>query len=581
MSQRNVRPTLEALRRSQRELERQIREKSAELEKTTKALQAEITGRERIEKELTARVRQQAAIAQIGQLALSGAELSVIMEHACALVARTLDVEFCKILELLPDGEALRLRAGVGWKEGSVGRAIVNAGIHSQAGYTLLSAAPVIAEDLRTETRFSGPPLLHDHGIVSGMSVIISGAGRPFGVLGAHTVKQRTFSRDDVYFLEAVANVLGEAIERKKAEDEIQRGTNWIQSLIDTTQDAVISIDRQGRIVLFNPAAERIFGYGRAEVQGKKVNILMAKPYGSEHDDYISRYERTGEARAIGRIRTVQARRKNGEIFPIELSVAEVKTDEEIRYGAFIRDISEKVKLQERSVEEERLAAIGATAAKLAHEISNPLSGMYMQVQAVEQRLVGQQLQRVETVQAIRLKMRSLRDEINRLHSLLDDFTSLSRRDKYSFRPTDVARLVAQVIEMEMENYRARGIGIRQDLASDLPRIHADRDRLKQALLNLCKNAMEAMPQGGQLTVRGARSEKQVIFEIIDTGVGIPPGIDIFEPFVTTKPKGTGLGLMTARQIILAHQGTITYTSGAGKGTSFKLILPLSPSPEH
>jgi two-component system sensor kinase FixL len=373
----------------------------------------------------------------------------------------------------------------------------------------------------------------------------------------------------------------GEALERKRAEEEIKRGAGWVQSLIATTQDAVISIDRQGRIVLFNPSAERIFGYERAEVQGQKVNILMAEPYGSEHDEYISRYEHTGEARAIGRIRTVQARRKSGEIFPIELSVTEIKTDKEVRYGAFIRDISEKVKLQERLVEEEKLAAIGATAAKLAHEISNPLSGMYMQVQAVEQRLEEQQLKRVETIPAIRLKLRSLRDEINRLHSLLGEFTSLSRREKYSFRPTDLARLVAQVIEMEMENYRARGIRIRQDLTSDLPRIHADRDRLKQALLNLCKNAMEAMPKGGQLTFRGARSEKQVIFEIIDTGVGIPPGIDIFEPFVTTKSKGTGLGLMTARQIILAHQGTITYTSEAGKGTAFKLTLPLSPSPEN
>ena len=104
----------------------------------------------------------------------------------------------------------------------------------------------------------------------------------------------------------------------------MRRGQAWLQSLIETTQDAVLSIDRQGRVVLFNPAAERIFGYARDEVIGQKVNMLMAEPYATEHDEYIARYEKTGEARAIGRIRTVTARRKDGEPFPIELSVTEI-----------------------------------------------------------------------------------------------------------------------------------------------------------------------------------------------------------------------------------------------------------------
>ena len=123
---------------------------------------------------------------------------------------------------------------------------------------------------------------------------------------------------------------------------EVRRGQAWLQSLIETTQDAVLSIDRQGCIVLFNPAAERIFGYTRHEVSGQKVNMLMAEPYATEHDEYIARYEKTGEARAIGRIRTVMARRKNGELFPIELSVTEIAVDKEVHYAAFIRDISEK-----------------------------------------------------------------------------------------------------------------------------------------------------------------------------------------------------------------------------------------------
>ena len=250
-----------------------------------------------------AEITMRGAVAQIRQRALSGIELSALMDEVAALIAQTLGVEFCKILELLPDGKGLLLRAGVGWSNGFVGVATVNAGAESQAGYTLLSNAPVIVEDLQAETRFSGPPLLRDHGVVSGLSVIIPGRDRPFGVLGAHTVKRRAFKPDDVHFLEAVANVLSEAIERKKAEEEIRRdisevrrGQAWLQSLIETTQDAVLSIDRQGRVVLFNPAAERIFGYTRNEIVGQKVNLLMAEPYATEHDGYIEHYDKDGRS---------------------------------------------------------------------------------------------------------------------------------------------------------------------------------------------------------------------------------------------------------------------------------------------
>ena len=171
---------------------------------------------------------------------------------------------------------------------------------------------------------------------------------------------------------------------------EVRRGRAWLQSLIETTQDAVLSIDRQGRVVLFNPAAERIFGYTRNEIVGQKVNLLMAEPYSREHDGYIEHYENTGEARAIGRIRTVTARRKNGEAFPIELSVTKIAEDQEVQYAAFIRDISEKARLQARAVENERLIAIGTTAAKIGHELANPLNGMSLTIQLLEQRLSKQ-----------------------------------------------------------------------------------------------------------------------------------------------------------------------------------------------
>jgi two-component system sensor kinase FixL len=354
-----------------------------------------------------------------------------------------------------------------------------------------------------------------------------------------------------------------EITERKRAED-------WIHSLIETTQDAVISIDRQSRIVLFNPAAERVFGYAEAEVRGQKVALLMAEPYASEHDAYIERYERTHEPRAIGRIRTVTARRKNGDLFPIELSVTEVKTDEAVLYVAFLRDISEKVRLQEQLIERERLAAIGTTAAKLGHEIGNPLHSMSLAAELLEQRLG--ELTDDETVQ---LSVRVLRNQIARLANLLGEFRSLSRRQQFTFRSTNLRDLVHDVLTAELPHYTERGVAVEQLFASDLPLVQVDQDKLKQAVLNLCKNAVEAMPQGGTLTVQVHSSGAQVRVEVTDTGTGISPDINIFEPFITTKKEGTGLGLPIVRQIVDAHGGTLTYHSEPGKGTTFVVTLPL------
>ena len=187
----------------------------------TVAVIQNVTERKKHEKDLARRASQQAAVAELGMRALAEDDLQAVMNEAVTLVVRPLAVEYCELLELLPGGEELLLRAGVGWKEGLIGKEMVGAGLGSQAGYTLLSDQPVIVEDLRNETRFSGPTLLHDHGVVSGMSTIIQGRAAPFGVLGAHTTSHRTFTQDDVNFLQAVANVVAMAIERKQAEEKL------------------------------------------------------------------------------------------------------------------------------------------------------------------------------------------------------------------------------------------------------------------------------------------------------------------------------------------------------------------------
>jgi PAS domain S-box-containing protein len=185
----------------------------------TRCFTLDVTARKCAEATLQVRARQQQAIASLGELALRERDLQQVFEHATAVAARTLEVEYCKVLELLPDGSEVLLRAGVGWQEGLVGAARVSTGRDSQAGYTLFADSPVIVADLLEEQRFSGPPLLFDHGVVSGMSCIIRGPeGTPWGVLGIHSTRRIDFTQDDVSFLTAVANVLAHAIQRDRAE---------------------------------------------------------------------------------------------------------------------------------------------------------------------------------------------------------------------------------------------------------------------------------------------------------------------------------------------------------------------------
>jgi len=192
----------------------------------------DITERKRAEEALAGRARQQAAVAELGRRALTGEDLSDLFEEAVRAVARTLDVEYTKVLELLPGGRSMLLRAGVGWKEGFVGRATIPAGLDSQAGYTLQSREPVVVEDLATERRFSGPPLLWEHNVVSGVSVLIGSRENPWGVLGAHTSRRRAFTQDDIHFLQAVANLLAVAIERKRVEEELARHRDRLEELV-------------------------------------------------------------------------------------------------------------------------------------------------------------------------------------------------------------------------------------------------------------------------------------------------------------------------------------------------------------
>ncbi len=215
-----------------------------------------VSEREASQELLRIHARQQGVVADLGQFALEVSDLNEVLNQVVVRLAETLDVEFCAILELMPDGKQLRLRAGVGWREGLVGSATVDGDVTSQVGFTLMSHAPVIVADLRREFRFSGPALLTDHGIVSGMSCLITGApDSPYGVLGVHTVHTRSFSQVDAHFLESIANVVAQSVQRFFAETErarsveqLRRSRDMFLNLIQNNPFGVYLVDSNFRL---------------------------------------------------------------------------------------------------------------------------------------------------------------------------------------------------------------------------------------------------------------------------------------------------------------------------------------------
>ena len=244
---------------------------------------------------------------------------------------------------------------------------------------------------------------------------------------------------------------------------------------------------------------------------------------------------------------------------------------EELRKAA--EDILRSVqKDAEKSVRDcERLAALETTATLFAHEVANSLNGIFASLQLLDMKA------REENSPDPELKslLGSATQEIKRLGSLLQDFRSFVRPQKYYIEAMDLAGLIDEAINTEKLLYDSMGIKVKFEFPDALSPVMVDEEKIKQAILSICKNAVEAMPSGGVLKFRAYESEGGIFLEIADTGAGIPKGLEIFEPFLTTKPLGSGLGLPIVSQIISAHKGTIDYASEAGKGTTFKIGLPV------
>jgi len=356
-----------------------------------------------------------------------------------------------------------------------------------------------------------------------------------------------------------------------------------LNSILDTVPEAMVVIDERGVMQSFSSAAERLFGYRAAEVIGQNVKLLMPSPYREEHDGYLARYRQTGERRIIGIGRVVVGQRKDGSTFPMELAVGEMRTGTQHYFTGFIRDLTERQQtearlqeLQAELVHVSRLTAMGEMASALAHELNQPLSAISNYRKGSRRLLETSTDQRADKV---RDAMDKAADQALRAGQIIRRLRDFVARGETERRVEDVKKLVEEASALALVGAKDSGVRVRFDLAPGADFVLADKVQVQQVLLNLIRNAVEAMEGCAKrdLVVATARApDNMVEISVADSGTGISPEISaqLFQPFVTTKAHGTGVGLSISRTIIEAHGGSIAPRPNAGGGTVFSFTLP-------
>jgi two-component system sensor kinase FixL len=359
---------------------------------------------------------------------------------------------------------------------------------------------------------------------------------------------------------------------------------NQLQAILDAAIDAVVVIDHHGRILLANRAVERLFGWSAEELIGSNVSMLMPEPDRSAHAAYIAHFLATGEPHVIGTGRDVQAQHRDGACFPAHLSVGRVAGAEPPQFVGFVHDLSDRLReaedarrMSERLMQVSRVATMGELAAGIAHEINQPLTAISNYAVAAE-RLLGCEQPDMEDVQ---LALREIAAEAHRAGGIVRRMRRMVRTNGEEAQRTPVAELIEELRGICLADARANDTSLRFDLQAGLPELLVHRVQITQALLNLVRNAIEALlaePPGAREVMISARrtSEGDCEIAVSDNGPGVAPQMldRMFEPFRSTKPNGTGLGLPMSQTIAQAHGGKLRHEAGQPRGASFILTIP-------
>jgi two-component system sensor kinase FixL len=361
-------------------------------------------------------------------------------------------------------------------------------------------------------------------------------------------------------------------------------GETHLRSILATVPDAMVVIDEAGRILSFSAAAEKMFGFTEAEVMGENVSMLMPSPDRERHDRYMGNYRDTGQRKIIGIGRVLTARHRDGYTFPIELSVGEAKVGDQRIFTGFIRDLTERQRsenrlqdLQSELAHVGRVSEVGTLASALAHELNQPLTAIANYCEGARD-LLGDNPD-AESLTMAREALDEAAQQSVRAGQIvrrLRDFITYGHTERKLER---LPRLVAEANALALVGSREYGIEVDVELAAGADRVLVDRIQIQQVLLNLIRNAIEAMIDSPvrQLTISAVPDGNGMIqISVADTGKGISPDTigQIFQPFVTSKEQGMGIGLSICRTIIEAHGGRIWFEPGRAGGTVFHFTIP-------
>ena len=368
---------------------------------------------------------------------------------------------------------------------------------------------------------------------------------------------------------------------RTKTQELLNR-ESYLQSILDTVPDAMVVIDERGIIQSFSTAAERLFGWSAAEINGENVKLLMPSPYREGHDGYIARYLTTGERRIIGLGRTIVGQKRDGSRFPIDLSVGEAISGNRRFFIGFIRDLSQRqrdnVRLQELQselVHISRFTALGEMASTLAHELNQPLSAIANYVKGARRLLEANTDEISSTTRTAMDRAAEQTLRAGEIVRRLRDFVAGGEADR---RVENLNKLIDEAGALALVGARENGVHTRFQLRPESELVLVDRIQIQQVLFNLLRNAIEAMMKTEQrelIVTTNRRDDGMIVISVSDSGSGLSKDIasHVFQPFITTKRYGMGLGLSISRTIVEAHGGKIWVEATQGGGTTFRFTL--------
>jgi PAS domain S-box-containing protein len=536
------------------------------------------TPQRQAEREVRRRLGQQEAVARLGVLALKTRDLRTLLDEALRITHDVLGCELCEVIEVRPDGPLL-LRAGLGWNAGLVGEARISRGPDSHAGRTLATNAPVVVRDLPSDGRFHGPSILHDHGVVSGLTVVVQGRDGPWGVLGAHDRHAHHFSEEDVHFLQSVANIVADVVRDQQTEEQLEQERIFSESLLESLPGIVFLVDQGGILVRWNRALERLTGYTEADLGHVLVLDLFAADERTLFRHTIKDVFESGAATVEGHLRSKDAR-----LMPALFSALRIVVRGRPHLLGIGLDISDRRRLEEQLRHSQKMEALGQLAGGVAHDFNNLLT--------IITGFAGITLASMAPEDPARAHITAITDAAESAAGLTRQLLAFSRRtmmEPVVFNPNTV------VTSMETMLRRLIGedVQLSTALAPDLRQIRGDVGLVSQVLMNLAVNARDAMPKGGSLTIEtsnvdldaafvrghpGAHPGPHTLLAVTDTGTGMTAEVQAraFEPFFTTKGvgRGSGLGLAVVHGIVEQTGGRIELYSEPGIGTSFKIYFP-------